>query len=136
LAESLEEVGLLGSRARLRLGVAIGQVKQCVDVAEVAVALPAFRQFDLSRELHVFPRCGRHQKVLVGDDGILEQSMSDDDIHAGEFEELENVMEQRLAAVDDDFQAQPLDVRARIAGAGGRLAQLRDLFAEQAEECQ
>src|SRR6266403_6114809 len=60
--------------------------------------------------------------------------MRDDDIHAGEFEELENVMEQRLAAVDDDFQAQPLDVRAGIAGAGGRLAQLRDLFAEQAEK--
>src|SRR4030095_13869104 len=63
-AESLEEVGLLGSRARLRLGVAIGQVKQCVDVAEVAVALPAFRQLHLSRELHVFPRCGRHPKDL------------------------------------------------------------------------
>ena len=42
----------------------------------------------------------------------------------------------RLAAVDDDFQAKPLDVRAGIAGAGGRLAQLRNLFAEQAEECE
>ena len=68
----------------------------------------------------------RPSSVLVGDDGILEQSMRDDDIHAGEFEEPENVIEQRLA-VDDDFQAKPLDVGAGFAGAGGRLAQLRDL---------
>jgi hypothetical protein len=71
---------------------------------------------------------------LVGRHGILEQPVDDDHVHARQFRKIEDAMEQRLAAVNDDLKPEFFDVRASVASASGGLAQLGDFFAKRAKE--
>ena len=82
-------------------------------------------QIDLSGEFEIVAvRPSGQQEILAGGDGIFQQPMHDDDIHAGEFHEIEDPVKERFAAVDDNLQLKFFDEGAGVAGAGGGPDQL------------
>ena len=74
-------------------------------------------QLDGFGKFQIVPRGFGEQEVFVGGHRIFQQPVDDDHVHARQLHEIEDAMEQRLAAVDDDLEPEFFDVRAGIAGA-------------------
>src|SRR5581483_8765520 len=109
-------------------------INQYLHLAEFFVFLFAMDDSNRVREFQVLKSLRRHQDVLVGLEGVFEQSMNENDIDASEFFELAHAMEQGLAAVDDQFELEFLDVLAGIALAVRGLREGRDPFGKGAEK--
>jgi len=60
------------------------------------------------------------EQVFTSTDGVLEQAMDDDHVHAGQFLKACDLMEQRLPPVHEHLEMESLDVGARGTAAGGR----------------